>query len=162
MTGFLTNGLPTLPQVGQNMRVPVDTEFPRGVNPASVAATALQIAGVLAECIYNNTPVTFPAAAAPTTFGGMVTWTGVTVAPGANVSLTLNHALITAAYLAAGGMPQVGIYSIGNTGGGIPPMVNSAMLVLQSVAPVPGSCVFTWQNQGASAINGTLAVVWHL
>lgn len=160
MPGFLTNELPMLAQVSQNMRVPVDTEFPRGVNPASVAASALQVAGVLAEILFNSVPVA-AGAIAGATFGG-ISQVAATTAPGAQLTVTLNNPLITAAYLAAGGVPQAGMYSSTNTGGNIPPDYMSAVMVLQSVTPAVGSCVFVWQNQGASALNGNMQIVWHL
>lgn len=163
MPGFLTNDLPTLGQVAQNARVPVDTEFVRGVNPASVAATALQIAGVLTECLYNNVAWVAANTIAGASFGGVSTSANAQNAvPGGAVTVTLNNPLITAAYLASGKIPTAAIYSVANTGGGIPPDVMSAVMVLQSVTPAVGSCVFTWINQGASALNGTMTIVWHL
>lgn len=164
MPGFLTNDLPTLPQVSQNMRIPVDTEFPRGVNPASVAASALQVAGVFAEIMTSAvTDTGNTGTVISNAFGGMITTGGaLNTAPGANYSMTLNNSLITAQYLAAGGVPEVAIYSGTNTGGGIPPDVMSAVMVLQSVTPGVGSCTFVWQNQGATPLNGTMVMVWHL
>lgn len=163
MPGFLTNDLPMLAQVSQNMRVPVDTELPRGVNPASVAASALQIAGTLMECLSNAVAWAAANTIAGTSFGGVSTSANAqNAAPGAAVTVTLNNPLITAAYLAAGGIPQAAMYSAANTGGNVPPDYMSALMVLQSVTPAVGSCTFVWINQGASALNGTMVIVWHL
>lgn len=164
MPGFLTNDLPTLSQVAQNARVPVDTEFVRGVNPASVAATALQIAGVLVEATANTAASTAAGVVTGATnqFGGVINVAALATAPGATFTMSLPNNLITAAYLASGKIPQAAIYSAGNTGGGVPPDLMSALMVLQSVTPSVGGCVFVWQNQGASALNGTMTVIWHL
>lgn len=161
MPGFLTNDLPTLPQVNWGMRVPVDTEFPRGLNPASVAGTALQIAGTLAE-VMLNTATSTAAAATQNTFGGLITTEALTTAPGATYSFTLTNSQITAAYLAAGGIPEAGIYSVSNTGGNVPPDYMSAVMTLVSVTPAVGSVTFVWRNDGDTALNGTMAIVWHL
>jgi hypothetical protein len=161
MPGFLTNDMPTLSQIGQKMRIPVDTEFPRGVNPASVAGTALQVAGTLAEVLANATTST-AGAVTSNQFGGIVTTEALAIAPGASYTFTLTNNLINAAYLASGGVPEVGIYSGSNTGGGIPPNFMSALMILQSVMPAVGSCVFVWTNQGDTALNGTMQIVWHL
>lgn len=161
MPGFLTNDLPALPQLSQHMRIPVDTEFPRGLNPASVAGSALQIAGTLAE-VMANTATSTAAAATQNTFGGMITTEALSTAPGAQYTFTLTNSLITAAYIAAGGIPEAGIYSVSNTGGNIPPDYMSAVMTLVSVTPAVGSCVFVWQNNGETALNGTMSIVWHL
>jgi hypothetical protein len=161
MPGFLTNDLPVLTQISGNMRIPVDTEFPRGSNPASVAGTALQIAGTFAEAMANPSTST-AGAVTSNVLGGLITTEALATAPNTNYTFTLTNNLITAAYLAAGNVPEVGMYSGSNTGGGIPPAVMSAVLTLQSTTPGVGNVVFVWQNQGASALNGTMRIVWHL
>lgn len=162
MPGFLTNELPMLSQVGQSMRIPVDTEFPRGSNPASVAATALQVAGTLAEVTANATTASAGGAVTSNQFGGITTTTALTTAPGATYTMTLTNSLITAAYLSGGGMPEVAMYSGSNTGGNIPPAGTSAAMTLQSLTMTAGQLVATWVNNGASALNGTMQVVWHI
>lgn len=161
MPGFLTNELPTLPQLSWLMRIPVDTEFPRGLNPASVAGAALQIAGTLAE-VLSNAQTSTAGAATSNTFGGIVTTEALTTAPGATYSFTLTNSQITAAYLAAGGIPEAGIYSVSNTGGNIPPEYMSAVMTLVSVTPTVGGVTFVWRNDGQTALNGTMSIVWHL
>lgn len=161
MPGFLTNDLPTLAQIGSQMRIPVDTDIPWGVNPASVAASAVQVAGVLGECMYNGQTST-AAAATSNTFGGVVTTESLSTAPGANYTFTLTNNLLNAAYGASGRTPQVAINSVSNTGGGAPPDVMSAMMQLQSVTINVGSVVFVWQNKGQTPLNGTMNIVWHL
>lgn len=160
MPGFLTNDLPVLAQVGPAMRIPVDTDFPWGVNPASVAASALQVAGVLGECMLNGQTST-AAAATSNTFGGTVTTESLSTAPGAVYSFTLTNSLLNAAYLASGRTPEAAIYSVSNTGGGAPPNVMSALMKLVSVVVNVGSVVFNWQNIGQSALNGTMNIIWH-
>jgi hypothetical protein len=161
MSGFLTNGLPMVPQLGPEMLVPVDTDFQEGANPASVAASALQVAGVLGECLLNGQTST-AAAATSNTFGGTVTTEALTTAPGANYTFTLTNNLINANYLASGRTPQAAIYSASNTGGGAPPGVMSALMKLLSVTVNNGNVVFVWQNRGMSNLNGTMNIVWHL
>lgn len=161
MSGFLTNDLPFLAQLAPNMRIPVDTDQPWGVNPASVAASAIQVAGVLAECLANGQTST-AGAATSNTFGGTVTTESLSTAPGSNYTFTLTNNLLNAAYGASGRTPQIAIYSIGNTGGAAPPNVMSAMMVLQSITINVGNIVAVWQNKGQSALNGTMNIVWHL
>jgi hypothetical protein len=161
MPGFLTNNLPMMNQISGFMRIPVDTEFPRGMNPASIAGSALQVAGVLAECLANPTTEA-GGVASTTTFGGIITTTALTGPPGANFVLTMNNPLITQAYINAGGVPEAGIYSAKNTGGVVPPLGMSANMTLLSVVPTVGKCVFTWRNDGDTNLNGTMVVVWHL
>lgn len=161
MAGFLTNDLPMLAQVGPDMRVPVDTAFPWGVNPASVAASALQVAGVLGEAMLNGQTST-AAAATSNTFGGTVTTESLSTAPGANYTFTLTNNLLNAAYGASGRSPEVAIYSIGNTGGAAPPNIMTAMMQLQSVTINVGNVVFVWKNMGQTPLNGTMNIIWHL
>jgi hypothetical protein len=161
MSGFLTNGLPMVPQVGPDMLVPVDTDFQQGANPASVAASALQVAGVLGECLLNGQTST-AAAATSNTLGGTVTTEALATAPGANYTFTLTNSLINAAYIASGRTPEAAIYSGSNTGGTIPPGTMSAMMKLISITVNSGNVVFVWRNAGMTNLNGTMNIVWHL
>lgn len=165
MPGFLTNDLPVLPQINGSMRIPVDTEFPRGMNPASVAATALQISGTLLECT-ANAGATANAAGAVTnptnTFGGVIQVAALATPPGGTYTLTVPNTLITAGYLNNGGQPEVSLFSGNNTGGAPSPDSAFAAMALQSLVATPGGWVATWMNNGQTALNGTMQAVWHL
>jgi hypothetical protein len=161
MPGFLTNNLPTMGQIAGYMRIPLDTEFPRGMNPASIAGSALQVAGVLAECMMNQSTEA-GGTAAGTSFGGMTVTGALSGAPGVHYVLTLTNPLITQEYINAGGVPEAGIYSGSNTGGSVPPLGMTANMTMLSTVPSVGQVVFTWRNDGDSALNGTMVVVWHL
>lgn len=150
------------------MRIPVDTEFPRGMNPASVAATALQIAGTLLESLANQATATAGATPAMNFFGGIVNFGQQSVAPGATLTLSVPNNLITAAYLNAGGQMEIGLYSGNQTGGGPntggtpSPDAMFAAMALQSLVVTPGGFVATWMNNGQTPLNGAMQAVWHL
>jgi hypothetical protein len=188
MGGFLTNGLPMLSQVAPRMLVNADTQFQRGGQPQSIAATALQIAGAIGDCILNAATST-AGAVTQNTLGGLVTTEALTIAPGATYSFTLTNSQITAAYLSGdqqpqlgtslvypyfpnfsnfqgewylgGGQPEAVIYSGTNTGGTLPGNM-SAQMALVSIVPAVGSVTWTWRNVGQTALNGTMAIIWHL
>jgi hypothetical protein len=161
MPGFLTNDLPTLAQIGTSMRIPIDTEFARGANPASVAGTALQIAGTFAEVLANPSTST-SGAVTSNHFGGLITTEALATAVGFTYNMDITNSLITAAYLAAGGMPVAEIYSGTNTGGNIPPDGMSAIMTLTGVITSVGNVIFSWRNDGSTPLNGTMSIVWHL
>lgn len=161
MPGFLTNDLPPIAQVTAKMKLPVDTLYNRGGVPASVGAGALQIAGTLAECT-GNTATSTSAAATLNTFGGVVTTEALTTAVGAQYSFNLTNSQITQAYINSGAQPLVGLYSVSNTGGNLPPDSMAAEMAQVSVTLTVGHMVVVFQNNGASALNGTMALVFHL
>jgi hypothetical protein len=191
MPGFLTNGLPMLAQVSARMLVNADTQFQRGAAPQSIAASALQIAAAIGDCILNAATST-AGAVTQNTLGGLVTTEALTIAPGATYSFTLTNSQITQAYLSGappaggaeigsslvypyfpnfsnfqgqwylgGGQPEAMLYSGTNTGGTVPGNM-SAQMALVSVIPAVGSVTFTWRNVGQTALNGTMCLIWHL
>jgi len=151
--GFLTNGLPTptpggpASQVTSRWLLPADTSLTGGQNPASVAVTPFQVAGIFAEAFQNLQTSTVHAATS-NTIAGVVTTEALTTAAGATYTFTLTDSLITTATVM-----QVGMYSLSNTGGAIS---------LTSVTPASGSVVFVFTNTGTTAFNGTMNIVFHV
>lgn len=175
--GMLTNGLPTVVagsysnlEPGQlstanssnccGTLVPVDTNRQGGAAPQSVAATPYQVAATLLEGLSNALTSTVGAATG-TTLGGIVTTEALATAAGTNYTFTLTNALITQAYINSGSIPQVGIYSITNTGGTLPTR-NTAQITLVSSTLAVGSVVWVFQNAGNTPLNGTMRIAWHL
>lgn len=182
-----SNGLQINPGIMMTPPVPtnccgpylaVDTNNQGGAAPATVAATPFQVAATVLEANLNTQTSTVHAATS-NTLGGVIVTESLSTAAGASYTFTLTNSLITAAYAAAGKIPQVAIYSISNTGG-LPTYtgaVTSASTGNQSTASVPGtsaamtlvsetdavgSVVFVWRNDGATALNGTMYIAWHL
>lgn len=189
MGGFLTNGLPRIGQAFPQMQVNLDTEFPRGANPQSVAGTAFQTAAVLAEALQNMQTST-AGTATSNTFGGMVVTESLSTAPNSDYIFTLNNNLITKDYLSRNDLewpydwsgwpaghnwpwpygrheamlrekPEASIFSISNTGGNGYGIM-SALMALVNVQTQIGQVKWTWKNMGLTALNGTMAVMWHL
>lgn len=160
MSGFLTNGLPRLPQIDPEVRVNVDTEFPRGLAPQSVAASAFQIATALGDCLLNCTP-DVGGAAFSDTLGGMIATCPLFTHPGQLYHFDLRNKLVDEEYLEQDRTPEVGIYSGTNTGGRAP-RSTQALMILQRAWPMPGRVVWTWRNMGNTPLNGTMLILWHL
>lgn len=160
MPGFLTNGVPLAGQVNVSGRVNVDTEFARGLNPQSIAATVFQVAGAFAEAQANASTST-AGAVTSNTLGGLITTEALSTAVGATYQMVITNNLITQAYINSGAVPQVSIYSGSNTGGNLLPDA-FANLTLQSIVLAVGSATIIWSNGGGSALNGTMRIVWHL
>lgn len=177
--GMLTNGLPFVaagPGAYSNLEpgqlssanssnccgplVATDTNRQGGAAPQSVAATPYQIAATMLEGLTNALTST-AGAATGTTLGGVVTTEALATAAGSNYVFTLTNALITAAYVSSGNVPQVGIYSVTNTGGTLPTRTTAQMTLL-STTVVAGSVVWTWRDDGNTALNGTMRIAWHL
>ena len=169
MAGYTTNGLPLVgaavqngvtqtppqgqyPQVTSRALIAVDTESPIGQPPKSVAATAFQVAAAAAE-IFSNTATSTAGAATLNTNGGLVTTEALATAAGSTYSFVLTNSLFSAAYLAAGTIPQVTIYSKSNTTAGMQPT---------SVTVASGSATFVFTNNGSAALNGTMLIAFHV
>lgn len=165
MSGFLTNGLPMLGQIGPQMNINVDTMLPRGTNPQSVAASVFQVVAVLGECLLNhstsNEVQPHHHDTEMDTFGGIVDIAALDTAPMEEFVFELRNALIDDRYLARGMIPEVGLYSGTNTGGRIPGLM-TALMILQSTTPVPGRVTWVFKNMGNEPLNGSMNLLWHL
>jgi hypothetical protein len=183
------DGIYTQVQPGQNFTppipsnccgpfVPMDTNQTGGAAPATVRATPFQIAGTLLEGI-NNTQTSTVHAATSNTLGGVVVTESLSTAAGASYTFTLTNSVLNTAYITAGYIPQVAIYSLSNTGGranlsgnvtssstgnqsAFSGLANTAQMTLVSATPANGSVVWVWRNDGTTALNGTMFIAWHL
>jgi hypothetical protein len=140
--------------------IAVDTNLPGGASPQSVAATPFQVAMTLLGALQNLQTSTVHAATSNTLSGVIIT-EALTTAPGALYTFTLTNSQITAAYTSAGNVPAVGMYSISNTGGTVPPR-NAARVSLVSATAATGSITWVFRNDGNTALNGTMAIGWDL
>lgn len=138
----------------------VDTNLAGGAAPGTVSATPFQVAATFGDAYLNSQTSTVHAATS-NTLGGIITTESLTTAAGATYTFTLTNSVLNTAYIAAGTMPQVAIYSGTNTGGRITGR-NSAALVLTSQVMTNGSVVWVFTNNGTTALNGTMFIVWHL
>jgi hypothetical protein len=183
------NGLYTQLAPGQSFVAPVpsnccgpvigvDTNQTGGAAPQTVGATPFQVAGVLLDAL-NNTQTSTVHAATSNTLGGVIITESLSTAAGSSYTFTLTNSAITAAYIAAGYVPQVAIYSSTNTGGranlsgsvtsastgnqsAFSALANTAQMTLTSETPAVGSVVWVWRNDGTTALNGTMYIAWHL
>mgnify|MGYP003652023349 CR=1 FL=1 len=158
MAGFLTNGLPLVAsgtaalgtrynQINGGELIPVDTGKLSGSNPQSVAATAFEIAALAAGMSVNTATSTAGASTQNTLMGRSVT-EALTTAAAATYSYTLTNSTI-----AATSTVDCSILPLSST---------IRTLELTSVTPASGSVVFVFTNNGASAINGTMLLVWRV
>jgi len=140
--------------------VQTDTNLAGGASPQTVAPTPFQVAATLLEAL-ANTQTSTVGAATSNTLGGVIITEALATAPGATYTMTLTNSQINAAYTTAGNTPQVGIYSLSNTGGRILPK-NTAKMTLISATAAVGLVVWVWRNDGQTPLNGTMYIAWHL
>jgi len=172
------------------MNMNLDTDFPRGANPQSVMGTAFQVASVLSEAMENRQTGGAGHAATSHTLGGLITTSALTTPPDEEYTFHLTNNIVNQEYLEGRSVewpydwsgwpaghnwpwpygrqeamlrekPEAGIFSITNTGGrGFGIM--SALMALTRIRVEPGHIYWTWRNMGLTALNGTMAILWHL
>lgn len=165
MAGWNTNGVPTvgpalvngvaspanvgvlLPELVSHGLVSMDTQTSGGSQPQTVAAAAAQIAMIAAAMLASPATSTVHTATMNRISGTVVTEV-LTTAVGAFYTFTLVDSLIT-----ANTNLLFDIRSITNTVPGLVPV--------SSVCSA-GSAVLVFQNLGAAALNGTMALSFHI
>lgn len=138
-------------QLGGYELVPADTQLGSGAAPQSVAPSVFQL-GAFGAALAANTAGTCNVSSNTCTvtynheLGVTTLSAGITTAAGAQFVATITDSAITAA-----SKVQAAVYNVTNTTGPVQ---------LVSVVPGSGSVVITFQNNGSSALNGTLAIAW--
>lgn len=156
MAGVSTNGLPRVvynatnpalsyPQLKGRALVAVDTGQSFGAGPQSVAASAFQVAARAAVMSINTATSTAGAATLNTLLGRIVT-ESLSTAAGATYTMTLTNSAI-----AANSIVEAQIFSLTNV---VPGMA------VTSITPAAGSCVIVCTNTSATALSGTMCIVF--
>jgi hypothetical protein len=157
MAGWLTNGMTNPGAVGVPNYlsfgagaglIPVDTQFPSGGVPQTVAVSLTALTAFVASMTASTATSTVHAATLNTQ-GGLITTEALTTAAGADYTFTLTNSLL----VAGSPSPSVSMTGLTNTAG---------QITLKSITNAVGSTVIIWTNTGTAAFNGTMLIAFHI